>query len=194
MTVSISASLRTGALIASMENDRAAASNGPRKYDPPPGAVSGLNMMAARLTEGAASLSSSSHLPAIEVSAGAAACFVRRGGARPDPSDQFAGCRRPWRGLALCGDATQAVAGPGNRPSSQRRKPQSPRGFHAVADVLPESRVIDPALASLTPKSTRDRFVSSAEDNKISPVPKSSKTTEATSPTGGVAAVTPAPK
>jgi hypothetical protein len=59
---------------------------------------------------------------------------------------------------------------------------------------LPESRVIDPALASLTPKSTRDRFVSSAEDNKISPVPKSSKTTEATSPTGGVAAVTPAPK
>ena len=64
---------------------------------------------------------------------------------------------------------------------------------NAVADVLPESRVIDPAHASLTRKSTQDRFVSSAED-KISPVPKSSKTTEATSPTGGVAAVAPAPK
>jgi hypothetical protein len=64
---------------------------------------------------------------------------------------------------------------------------------HTVADVLPESRVIDPAHASLTRKSTQDRFVSSAED-KISPVPKSSKTTEATSPTGGVAAVAPAPK
>jgi hypothetical protein len=50
--------------------------------------------------------------------------------------------------------------------------------------------VIDPALASLTRKSTQDRFVSSVED-KISPVPKSSKTTEATSPTGGVAAVAP---
>jgi hypothetical protein len=60
-----------------------------------------------------------------------------------------------------------------------------------VADVLPESNVIDPALASLTPKWTQDRFVGSAEDNKISPVPKSSKTTEVTSPTGGVAAVAP---
>ena len=46
-----------------------------------------------------------------------------------------------------------------------------------VADVLPESSVIDPALASLTPKSTQDRFVSSAEDNKVSPVSKSSRTT-----------------
>jgi hypothetical protein len=63
-----------------------------------------------------------------------------------------------------------------------------------VADVLPERSVIDPALASLTPKSTQDRFVSSAEDNKVSPVSKSSRTTEATSLTGGVAAVAPAPK
>src|ERR1035437_2342691 len=63
-------------------------------------------------------------------------------------------------------------------------------GADTVADVLPESRVIDPALASLTRKSTQDGFVSSVED-KISPVPKSSKTTEATSPTGGVAAVAP---
>jgi len=63
-----------------------------------------------------------------------------------------------------------------------------------VADVLPESSVIDPALASLTPKSTQDRFVSSAEDNKVLPVPKSSRTTEAISPTGGVAAVALAPK
>jgi hypothetical protein len=54
--------------------------------------------------------------------------------------------------------------------------------------------VIDPALASLTPKSTQDRFVSSAEDNKVLPVPKSSRTTEATSPTGGEAAVALAPK
>ena len=61
---------------------------------------------------------------------------------------------------------------------------------NTVADVLPESRVIDPADASLTRKSTDDRFVSSAED-KISLVPKSSKTTEATSPAGGVAAVAP---
>jgi hypothetical protein len=63
-----------------------------------------------------------------------------------------------------------------------------------VADVLPESSVIDPALASLTPKSTQDRFFSSAEDNKVSPVSKSSRTTEATSLTGGVAAVALAPK
>jgi hypothetical protein len=63
-----------------------------------------------------------------------------------------------------------------------------------VADVLPESSVIDPALASLTPKSTQDRFVNSAEDSKVLPVPKSSRTTEAISPTGGVAAVTLAPK
>jgi hypothetical protein len=49
---------------------------------------------------------------------------------------------------------------------------------HTVADVLPESRVIDPTHASLTWKSTQDRFVSSAED-KISPMPNSSKTTEA---------------
>jgi hypothetical protein len=63
-----------------------------------------------------------------------------------------------------------------------------------VADVLPESSVIDPALASLTPKSTQDRFVSSAEDNKVSPVSKFSRTTEATSLTGGVAAVALAPK
>jgi hypothetical protein len=54
--------------------------------------------------------------------------------------------------------------------------------------------VIDPALASLTPKSTRDRFVSSVEDNRIASLPKSSKTTEATSATVGVAAVAPTPK
>jgi hypothetical protein len=63
-----------------------------------------------------------------------------------------------------------------------------------VADVLPESSVIDPAIASLTPKSTQDRFVSSAEDNKVSPAQKSSSTTVATSPTGDVAAIAAAPK
>jgi hypothetical protein len=51
-----------------------------------------------------------------------------------------------------------------------------------VADVLPESSVIDPAI------------VRSAEDNKVSPALKSSGTTEATSPTGGVAAIAAAPK
>ena len=68
MTVSISASLRTGAAIGSTLSDRAAASNEGRKYDPPPGAVSGLNMTAARLTPGAISVSNSSHLPAIDAS------------------------------------------------------------------------------------------------------------------------------
>jgi hypothetical protein len=53
--------------------------------------------------------------------------------------------------------------------------------------------VIDPAHASLTRQWTHYRFVSSAED-KISPVPKSSKTNEAISPIGGVAAVAPVPK
>ena len=68
MTISISASLRTGAVIGSTLSDRAAASTTGRKNDPPPGAVSGLNMMATRLTLGAMSVSNSSHLPANEVS------------------------------------------------------------------------------------------------------------------------------
>ena len=49
--------------------------------------------------------------------------------------------------------------------------------------------MFDPAHASLTRKSTQDRFVSRCED-KISPVPKSSKTTEGhLADRAGVAAV-----
>src|SRR5215467_12718055 len=68
IAVSISASSWTAVVIGSIASDRAAASNGLRKYSPPRGAVSGLNMIAARLTRGAISLSNSSHLPAIAAS------------------------------------------------------------------------------------------------------------------------------
>jgi hypothetical protein len=64
------------------------------------------------------------------------------------------------------------------------------------ADVLPESKTTDPAVASLTPKSVQDRFVSGAEDEKV-PValaPKSTKTAEIALPTGGVTIATPAVK
>ena len=64
----------------------------------------------------------------------------------------------------------------------------------AVADVLPERRVTDPAVASLTPNSAQDRLVSGSEDEKVPPTPKSTKTAEAAMPAGGVAAVVPAPK
>ena len=63
-----------------------------------------------------------------------------------------------------------------------------------VADVLPASRGTDPVIASLTPKSIQDRFVSSAADEKISLAPKSAKTAEAALRTGGDAAVGPALK
>jgi hypothetical protein len=55
----------------------------------------------------------------------------------------------------------------------------------AVADVLPEGRVIDPA------KSVQDRIVSSSSGEKILLTPKSTKTAGAASPTGGVTAVAP---
>jgi hypothetical protein len=64
----------------------------------------------------------------------------------------------------------------------------------AVADVLAERRETDPAVASLTPKSVHDRLVSSADDGKIPPAPKSTKTAEAALPAGGVAAAVPSPK
>ena len=64
----------------------------------------------------------------------------------------------------------------------------------AVADVLPERRVTDPAVAAVTPKSVQDRLVSGADDGNIPPAPKSTKTAEAALPAGGVAAVVPAPK
>jgi hypothetical protein len=56
----------------------------------------------------------------------------------------------------------------------------------AVADVLPERHVTDPAVASLTPKSVQDRLVSSADDEKIPPAPKSTKTAQTGLPAGGV--------
>jgi hypothetical protein len=64
MAVSISPSLRTGAMIGPILSDRAAVSNEGIKVDTR--AVSGLNMIAARLSPGAISESSSSHLPASE--------------------------------------------------------------------------------------------------------------------------------
>lgn len=64
----------------------------------------------------------------------------------------------------------------------------------AIADVLPERRVSDPALAAVTPKSVQDRLGSSADDGKIPLAPKSTKTAEAALPAGGVATVVPAPK
>jgi hypothetical protein len=64
----------------------------------------------------------------------------------------------------------------------------------AVADVLPEDRAADPAVAALTPKSAQDRLVSSSEDEKVPPARKSTKTAEAALPTGGVETAAPAPK
>jgi hypothetical protein len=64
----------------------------------------------------------------------------------------------------------------------------------AVADVLPEDHMADPAMASPTPKSVQDRLVSSSDDEKIQPAPKSTKTVEAALPTGEVAVVAPAAK
>jgi hypothetical protein len=73
-----------------------------------------------------------------------------------------------------------------------------------VADVLPEARPAEQPMASLVPKSVQDRFVSGPEDEKPSldnaPMAsasklstRSTKTAEATVPTGGVA-TTPADK
>ena len=64
MTDSSSDLSRTGAAIASTAKDAAAALKGFRKYSEY-GAVAGLNRKATRVTRGAISLSSSSHLPAI---------------------------------------------------------------------------------------------------------------------------------
>src|SRR5215468_6504473 len=64
MAASISASLRTGLVIGATLSDRAPVSNEGIKNDT--GAVSGLNMIAARLSPGAISKSSSSHLPPID--------------------------------------------------------------------------------------------------------------------------------
>lgn len=63
----------------------------------------------------------------------------------------------------------------------------------AVADVLPPNRAGGPAVASLAPKAVTDRFVSGPENEKVAEKPavsvKSTRTAEATVPTGGAAAV-----
>jgi hypothetical protein len=62
-----------------------------------------------------------------------------------------------------------------------------------VVDVPPENGLTNSAVASLTLKPAQDRL-GSADDEKIPPAPKSTKTAEAAVPTGEVVAVAPAPK
>jgi hypothetical protein len=64
---------------------------------------------------------------------------------------------------------------------------------HTVDDVLPEWREQETPVASLVPKSVQDRFVSGPENEKtpVASAPvvsstKSTKTAEASVPTGGV--------
>ena len=64
---------------------------------------------------------------------------------------------------------------------------------NAVADVLPSGRTIDPAVASLRPKSV-DRLVSNSDEEKTPPVSKSTRTADAALPASGVSAADPAPK
>lgn len=64
----------------------------------------------------------------------------------------------------------------------------------AAADVLPEGRVTDPVVASLKPKSMQYPIVSDSDDEKIPRAPKSTKTAQAASPTGGIGAVAAAAK
>lgn len=64
----------------------------------------------------------------------------------------------------------------------------------AVADVLPQTGTSTVPMAALPAKPVQDRFAGSAADSQTSPQPaKSTKTAEATVPTGGIAAPTPAP-
>ena len=61
-------------------------------------------------------------------------------------------------------------------------------------DVLPEMRNPEPPMASLGPKAVQDRFVSSTEpdDKPVAALTTSTKTADASLPTGGVATATPA--
>jgi hypothetical protein len=62
----------------------------------------------------------------------------------------------------------------------------------AVGDVLPQDNASVP-MAEVKSKATQDRFVSSAVEGDAQPqAAKSTKTAEATAPTGGVAAAAPA--
>jgi hypothetical protein len=63
----------------------------------------------------------------------------------------------------------------------------------AVADVLPQTDSANVPVAELTAKPVQDRFVSTAAETGTNPqAAKSTKTAEATVPTGGVAATAPA--
>lgn len=63
----------------------------------------------------------------------------------------------------------------------------------AVAEVLPQADVSTVPVAALTAKPVQDRFAGGAGDAEASPqAAKSTKTAEATVPTGGVAATAPA--
>jgi hypothetical protein len=65
----------------------------------------------------------------------------------------------------------------------------------AVADVLPQIGTSAAPVATLTPKPVQDRFAGSAAPSETNlPSAKSTKTAEATVPTGGVAAPAPAQK
>jgi hypothetical protein len=64
----------------------------------------------------------------------------------------------------------------------------------AVAEVLPPGISATP-VAALTPKPVQDRFAAGAADSETNPQSaKSTKTAEASVPTGGVAAAAPAQK
>src|SRR5262245_38383538 len=63
MTDSSSGVLRTGAALGSTPRCGAAALKGPKKYDPPSGAVSGLNKNPTLVRRGTISFSSPNHFP-----------------------------------------------------------------------------------------------------------------------------------
>jgi hypothetical protein len=64
----------------------------------------------------------------------------------------------------------------------------------AVTEVLPQMGVSMAPVAALTPKPVQDRFAGAAESETSLQPAKSTKTAEATVPTGGVAAPAPAQK
>jgi hypothetical protein len=65
----------------------------------------------------------------------------------------------------------------------------------AVAEVLPPAGISVAPVVALTPKPVQDRFAAGAADSEINPQSaKSTKTAEASVPTGGVAAPAPAQK
>ncbi len=86
-----------------------------------------------------------------------------------------------------------------HRLSEQELKLTNLVTTHAMNDVLPESRERETPMASLVPKSVQDRFVGGQGDEAApektpgASVRASTKTAEATVPTGG-AATTPAEK